>query len=383
MQPSSFVFLKFYFEIFACLIFSGCTNITSETNASKIFPDKNYWPLPHPFDSLLENLPERKNWEGDSGKILLGKLLFFDRRLSLNNTKSCATCHDPKFAFSDSYRRSTGALGQPVQRNSPSLANLLLMPALTYANPNLIRPYQQVNNPLYHTNPIELGLNGREQTLLATLNADTAYQSVLKKANLMQNSLALDTTLLKLALEQYVYSLTSSNAPYDRYWYEGKKNALDEAAKRGMAMFFSDSLHCSSCHKGFNFAALTTADYFNTGLYNIDGKGSYPSSDQGLYELTKNPNDMGKFRVPSLRNLAFTAPYWHDGSTQTLNEVIDIYANGGRHILKGPNTGNGQKNPLKDPRIKGFTINAEQKMDLLQFLLSLSDSSFVQQNSTY
>ncbi|HMS51259.1 MAG TPA: hypothetical protein PKD56_02960, partial [Chitinophagales bacterium] len=120
-------------------------------------------------------------------------------------------------------------------------------------------------NPLYHTNPIELGLNGREQTLLATLNADTAYQSVLKKANLMQNSLALDTTLLKLALEQYVYSLTSSNAPYDRYWYEGKKNALDEAAKRGMAMFFSDSLHCSSCHKGFNFAALTTADYFNTG----------------------------------------------------------------------------------------------------------------------
>ena len=112
-------------------------------------------------------------------------------------------------------------------------------------------------------------------------------------------------------------------------------------------------------------------------MYNLDGKGAFPEYDQGLYEHTKNKNDIGKFRVPTLRNLAFTAPYFHDGSAASLQEVIDHYASGGRKIVDGVYKGNGNTNPNKHPLINGFNISSKEKIDLIEFLLSLSDSNFI------
>jgi cytochrome c peroxidase len=149
-----------------------------------------------------------------------------------------------------------------------------------------------------------------------------------------------------------------------------------------MQLFFSDSLQCSSCHGGINFSVPAVKDkegatvfYFNTGLYNNNDTGNYPAYDTGLSALTRNPADMGKYRVPTLRNLAFTAPYFHDGSAATLEEVVNVYENGGRNISAGQYAGDGRKNRYKHPLIKGFRLNSQERKELIAFLLSLSDST--------
>jgi cytochrome c peroxidase len=115
----------------------------------------------------------------------------------------------------------------------------------------------------------------------------------------------------------------------------------------------------------------------NTGLYNVDGRFSYPATNLGLYRHTSRPEDVGKFRVPTLRNIAVTAPYMHDGSIQSLEEVIDHYAAGGRTIADGPNAGVGRNNPNKAPNVQGFNLTAAEKKDLVAFLESLTDTEFL------
>ena len=138
---------------------------------------------------------------------------------------------------------------------------------------------------------------------------------------------------------------------------------------------------CKNCHQPPNF---TNADqeiqhvYFNTGLYNVKNENKYPVADNGIIQYTKNPIDNGKYKVPSLRNVALTAPYMHDGSVQTLSEVIDIYAAGGRNITNGPNLGDGRKNRLKNKLITGITLGNQEKKDLLNFLHTLTDSTIFQ-----
>ncbi|MBW8861353.1 MAG: c-type cytochrome, partial [Acidobacteria bacterium] len=142
---------------------------------------------------------------------------------------------------------------------------------------------------------------------------------------------------------------------------------------RGMALFFSDRLSCARCHTGFNLSGHTVHDgsadapptFHNTGLYNIDGRGAYPSIDRGLFDTSHAAADMGKFRAPTLRNIAVTAPYMHDGSIPTLGEVIGHYASGGL------------KSPVKSPRLKGFQISTAEVQDLIAFLKSLTDTEFL------
>lgn len=117
--------------------------------------------------------------------------------------------------------------------------------------------------------------------------------------------------------------------------------------------------------------------FHNTGLYNIDGKGGYPAPNRGVLEVSNQPGDMGRFKAPTLRNIAVTAPYMHDGSIATLSEVIDHYAAGGRTIASGPNAGDGSKNPYKSEFVTGFLLTPQEKLDLLAFLESLTDSSFL------
>jgi cytochrome c peroxidase len=196
---------------------------------------------------------------------------------------------------------------------------------------------------------------------------------------------AIDFPTIIKALSSFVRSLVSLNSPFDRYAYDADDSALSESALRGMALFFSEKLECHHCHGGFNFTQSTVHQqqqlernpFHNTGLYNVSPEGAYPAKDDGLYEITLNHQDHGKFRAPTLRNIALTAPYMHDGSIATLEDVIDFYAAGGRNILSGPYQGDGRQNPLKSPFIKGFKISEQEKQDLIAFLNALTDESFI------
>jgi cytochrome c peroxidase len=309
----------------------------------------------------------------------LGRHLFFDRRLSINNTRSCATCHNPQFAFTDGYKRSLGAFADLHQRNTQPLFNLSYLKYFTAADSILHSPLQQMNNPLFNTHPIEMGVKGNEEIILKRLTEDKLYQQLFSEAN---SDITFEN--IKLAINDFIFSLRSNNSNYDKYT-KGDTGALSKSEKRGQQLFFSTALKCASCHGGFNFSTPNitnekgdTLFYFNTGLYNIDGKGAYPEYDQGLFQLTQKKVDIGKFRVPTLRNLAYTVPYLHDGSAASLMEVINMYADGGRKITDGINKGDGKLNPYKHSSINGFIISETNKLDLNNFLLSLSDSSFIQ-----
>ena len=179
-------------------------------------------------------------------------------------------------------------------------------------------------------------------------------------------------------------TLISGGSAYDRY-LAGDTEALGPSELRGMTLFFSEQLECFHCHGGFNFtdsvdhAGLQEPEraFHNTALYNLDGQGAYPAEDQGLVELTGLPSDMGRFRAPTLRNIAVTAPYMHDGSIATLEGVLDHYAAGGRVIGEGPRAGSGTDSPLKDEFLQGFLLSASQRSDVLAFLQALTDPSFL------
>lgn len=313
----------------------------------------------------------------DSAKIQLGRYLFFDRRLSINNTRSCATCHNPQFAFTDGYKRSLGVYADLHQRNTQPLFNLGYLKYFTAADSTLHSPLQQMDNPLFNNHPAEMGVKGNEENILQNINADENYKQLFAEAKT-----EISWTNIKTFISLFINSLKSANSPYDKF-IKGDSMALTLSQKKGFQLFFSAELKCASCHGGFNFSTSSitnekadTIFYFNTGLYNVDGKGAYPAYDVGLYQLTKNKADMGKFRVPSLRNLSFTAPYFHDGSAASLTEVIEVYVNGGRKIEEGIYKGDGSKNPLKHPFISGFAISEADKLNLISFLQSLSDTAF-------
>ena len=146
----------------------------------------------------------------------------------------------------------------------------------------------------------------------------------------------------------------------------------------------SERLECSHCHSGFNFSQFVTHEsvrvedraFHITGLYHLDDPRP-DSFDFGLQRVTKNDGDRDKFKAPTLRNVERTAPYMHDGSIATLEEVIDFYAAGGRNIESGPLRGDGRRHPGKSPFIKGFELTADEKADLLSFLRSLTDEPFL------
>lgn len=314
-------------------------------------------------------------------KAELGRYLFYDRRLSINNTKACASCHAQEFSFTDSYNRSIGALGDLLQRNSRPLINIIFNKYLTAADSTLHFPEQQINNPMTNEHPVEMGIKGNEAMILQRLKADDIYREKFGKC-FPEEKDPFTIKNIQWVITSFLKTIFSFDSPYDQYAFEKKQAVLNESQKKGMQLFFSDSLQCTNCHGGINFSTPSlkdengnTAFYFNTGLYNMDDRGSYPGYDQGLIELTKNPGDMGKYKVPTLRNLAFTAPYFHDGSAATLEDVISGYENGGRNISTGSFAGDGRRNPYKHPMISGFHLNSQQRKELINFLLSLTDSS--------
>jgi cytochrome c peroxidase len=317
-----------------------------------------------------------------SAKVELGRHLFYDTRLSGNGTQSCATCHEQARAFTDGRPRSVGSTGQRHPRGSMSLVNIAYAQALTWANPLLSRLETQALVPMYGGDPIELGLD-RSDTWLEGLKHDSTYQRLFAMA-FENDANAITTQNVVRALATFQRSIVSARSPYDRYHFERDDAAISDAAKRGEILFHSRPLSCFTCHGGTHFSnamgsreRAMAVEFNNTGLYNLAGRLSYPSDNTGVHAITHAPEDVGKFKAPTLRNIAVTAPYMHDGSVATLEDAIAHYAAGGRTIADGPYMGIGRDNPNKAAAIRGFTLTAEQRADLIAFLQSLTDDALL------
>lgn len=320
-------------------------------------------------------------------KILLGRHLFYDVRLSGNQTQSCGSCHFQKLAFADGKRTPIGSTGQTLVRNSLGLANAFYHSSLTWANDGLLTLEAQIPVPIRGDNPVELGVtDGVQDEVLARFDADLAYRQMFAAA-FPESTSGATINKIVFALATFCRSLISANSHYDRY-VRGDKSALSDQQRRGLALFQGERLECFHCHTGTNLTVSyhdmnTTAGtikypFFNNGLYNVGGDGSYPSYDQGLYDVTHDINDRGFFRPQSLRNVALTAPYMHDGSIETLRDVVKHYAAGGRLIETGAFAGDGRTNPLKSGLVRGFAITDAEIDDVVAFLESLTDETFIQ-----
>ena len=319
-------------------------------------------------------------------KAALGRALFFDERLSGNGTQSCGSCHDPKKAFTDGRALPVGSTGDVVPRNSMSLANAAYWSTYTWMNPVLTTLEEQALVPMFAEHPVELGMTDALPDILARLSADDELRALFDAAfpDVAADERISAQTIVK-AISTFERTLVSASSPYDAYINGEDVDALDDEEKLGMQLFFSETTECYHCHGGpFFTSAFVTAttgatepSYQNTGLYNLDEGGAYPAPNVGLFEFTGEAKDMGKMRVPTLRNLGFTAPYFHDGSAATLEDVLAHYMAGGRTIADGPNAGTGKDNPHKSVLVRPFELTAREQAALIAFLRALDDEAFV------
>ncbi len=344
-----------------------------------VSPSTEYeWELPEGFPTPWEPDGQLTTVE----KVSLGRHLFYDKRLSRNDQTSCATCHKQELAFTDGLVTSVGTTGEAHPRNSMTLANVGYASSLTWANPLLVELERQAIVPMFGENPIELGIK-QASDLEVKLADDATYQELFEAAYPEAEERGTLEQIVE-GLGAFQRTLISGNSPYDR-WLAGDEEAISKAAQRGYALFNSEKMECFHCHVGFNltdhvhFAGkpFYDAPFHNTGLYDIDGKGAYPAPNTGVHEVTVDASDMGRFKAPTLRNIAVTAPYMHDGSIATLSEVLDHYAAAGRTIESGPYAGDGSKSPLKDNLIIGFELSEQERADVIAFLESLTDEEFL------
>ena len=314
-----------------------------------------------------------------AAKVELGRYLFYDTRLSANGTQSCASCHRQEQAFTDGRVTARGSTGEQHRRNSMSLANVAYAASLTWAHPGLPELEAQALVPLFGEHPVELGLAGQEDLLLQRLTADSRYPKLFAAA-FPEEQQPVSMGSIARAISAFERTLLSGGSPYDRYTFRDELDALSLSARRGMKLFFSDRLECFHCHRGFSFTdsvkhrleVSPDLAFHNTNLYNVDGQGAYPDTDQGLRELTGQPQDTGHYRAPTLRNVSVTAPYMHDGSIATLSEVLEHYAAGGRASAKGT-----APSPFQSEFMRGFTLTDQEREDVLAFLESLTDPEFL------
>ncbi len=259
------------------------------------------------------------------------------------------------------------------------LVNVAYNAVLTWSNPRMTELERQALVPMYGEHPVELGLREGDG-FLSMLRSDPKYQELFERA-FPEPAGRFTIANVTKAIASFERSIISARSAWDRYHYDRDESAVSEAAKRGEVLFFSQQLSCFRCHGGFNFSGASVSEsrdvrepeFHNTGLYNVAGALAYPAPNLGIFEFTKDPKDVGKFKAPTLRNVALTAPYMHDGSIATLEEVVDHYAAGGRTLRSGPYAGAGHDNPNKDPLIGGFKLSSQERSDLVEFLKSLTD----------
>jgi cytochrome c peroxidase len=279
----------------------------------------------------------------------LGEKLFFDPILSKDQSISCASCHKPEFAFADTSSVSLGVGGTKGSRNTPTVTNLSGRSHLFWDGRSASLE-EQALQPII--NPVEMNLSAQEA--LERLNSSKLYVELFKK---VFNSLPTEKNMLQ-AIAAYERTLETSNSPYDRY-INGDDHAISPAAIRGRMLFIGKA-NCNTCHSGEDF----TADRFKSiGLFNGN-----ELNDAGRYEVTKNSEHIGEFKIPGLRNVGVTAPYMHNGMFKTLKEVINYY-NAPDEVVK-----NGKNRDLALSKPLG--LSKDEINDLEAFLLSLTDDRF-------
>jgi cytochrome c peroxidase len=274
----------------------------------------------------------------------LGKRLFFEPRLSRTETVACATCHEQEHAFSDPRPVSLGVEGRTGKRNAPSLVNLA-WGVTFFWDGRAASLEEQAGMPIEDALEMDLPL----ETAVERLRADPGYVAEFRRAYDSEPS---EETLRK-ALASFIRTLVSGDSAYDRY-LAGEPDALEPSAVRGEALFFDDAA-CFHCHPA---GALTNEGFFNNGTF-------FEGGDTGRQAITGRTGDLGKFKVPGLRNVAASAPYMHDGSLATLEDVIEHYDRGGGGHAS------------TDPQIEPLALSEDEKADLLSFLHALTDDAFL------
>jgi cytochrome c peroxidase len=277
----------------------------------------------------------------------LGKRLFFDKRLSRTGEVACASCHHQRHGFADPHPVSEGVEGRKGKRNAPALVNLAWSESLFWDGRTRSLE-EQAGKPI--EDPLEMDLPLPQA--VARLRAEPSYLTAFKEA---YDGLPDEVTLSK-ALASFVRTLVSGQSPYDRH-LRGEAAALGPRERRGLDIFFGGKGQCFHCHPP---NVLTNEGYFNNGSYSGN-----EGEDPGRQLLTMRTGDLGKFKVPGLRNVAASAPYMHDGSVATLEELVDQYARGGRG------------HESTDPLIHHLELTAEEKADLVAFLHALTDDTFL------
>lgn len=246
----------------------------------------------------------------EAARVALGRRLFHDADLSVNGTLSCATCHDPRHSFADGTRAHPGAHGEPGLRNVPSLVNVGAFSPLTWGNDALTTLELQALVPIEGEDPVEMGMKGQERELARRLSADPCYRKLFKAAFPRERG-RIGFGPVSSALAAFQRTIVSHASAWDRAVAGGAP--LSPAAARGGAAF---AANCASCHAGREFTDLA--------FHRLAGEPDDPANgDLGLARATGRPEDRGHFRTPSLRNVALTGPYLHDGSAGTIGAAID------------------------------------------------------------
>ncbi len=342
--------------------------------------DGYLWMLPRGFP--LPRTPQDNPMS--SAKVELGRYLFYEKRLSVTGSYSCASCHEQSKAFTDGRARALGATNQLHPRGAMSLANMAYGSTFTWASSLMSSLEKQALVPMFGETPVELGLSGREGPILQALGSDATYRQLLESAYPQAKMLSLAHVVQ--ALSSFERTLISGQSRYDLWATGADRRALNDSEQRGLKLFFGERAECFHCHGGFNFGdnvnhagtKVREQNFHNNGLYNVGGTGAYPSDNPGLMGVTGREQDMGRFKAPSLRNVAVTAPYMHDGSMDTLRAVVDHYARGGTRTASGPNAGDGATSPLRSELVHGFAATDAERDDLVHFLESLTDELFLQ-----
>lgn len=326
----------FLILLFAVMV-SSCGTRQPEAEFPWLETPSHFPEINHPDDNELS----LARWE-------LGKRLFFETKLSVDGSKSCASCHFPESAFATNFPTNKGAFGADGTRNSPSLANIGYHPYFTREGgvPTLemqvLVPIQEEDE--FHNNILAIAdtLIQDSTYVVASLNA---YDSEITPFVITRSISAFERTLI------------SGGSLYDRF-LAGDSTVLSNSELSGLEVFISKG--CSNCHNDF---LLTNFEIINNGLYE-------EYSDPGLFNLTGNTEDIGKFKVPSLRNVTITYPYMHDGSLATLDDVFDHYVSGG------------SSHPNKSELITPISLSEEERSDLKAFFETLRDNSFIEWSSS-
>jgi cytochrome c peroxidase len=286
-----------------------------------------------------------------STEAALGEKLFFDPVLSRDSSISCASCHKPAFAFADSVALSHGVFHRTGNRNTPSAMNQSSRNAYFWDGRSATLE-EQALGPMENHVEMDFPLTLTVRRLLKNEQYTRAFREIYGAPP--------SKALMAKAIAAYEQTLETSKSPFDKYVNGDDTTLFSESAKRGLALF-NGKARCFDCHFGVDF---TGGDQFrNIGLYN--GK---TLNDAGRYLVTKKPSDLGAFKIPGLRNVAQTAPYMHNGMFRTLSEVIDYYDDPGKFVSDPVNRDTILRRPLG--------LSSEEKKDLENFLLSLSDERF-------